>query len=95
MAVSADANSVTDVPTSRIVGPFGLAIWGSAAAACGGKPPYKFKKVGALPKGLKLTSSGTLFGVAVKAGTYTIGVAVKDHAKPKNALAKTFTLTVN
>jgi hypothetical protein len=49
--------------------------YGSQLQATGGATPYKWKRIGTLPKGLKLTSSGLLHGTPklkhVSPGTYT------------------------
>lgn len=53
--------------------------------ASGIDPPFKWKKLGTLPKGLKLSKTGLLHGTIkpgkVAAATYTIGVQVKDAKK--------------
>jgi len=58
------------------------AISGSAyhaeVEATGGVPPYTFKKIGVLPKGLKLSDEGLFHGKAKKAGTTVFLVRVTD-----------------
>jgi hypothetical protein len=66
--------------------------------ASGGIAPLKWSKTGAMPKGLKLSSSGLISGtVSSKAtpGNYSLTIKVKDSDKPKQTAAATFTLTVN
>ena len=64
-------------------------------AACGGVPPYKWKKVGALPKGLKLSKTGVISGTPsakkVAPGSHSVGVKVTDSKKH----SATATLTLN
>jgi Putative Ig domain/FG-GAP repeat len=64
--------------------------------ACGGAPPYKWKNVGALPKGLKLTKTGVISGTPkpkLAAASYAVGVKVAD-SKKQSARA-TLALTIN
>jgi hypothetical protein len=68
-------------------------------AATGGVTPLKWKKVGKLPKGLKLSKAGVLSGTVsaskVAPGTYTVNVKVTDSTKPKAQTATaSLTLTV-
>jgi hypothetical protein len=57
--------------------------------AAGGTAPYKWKKLGALPAGLKLSAAGVLSGTVksskVLPGTYDIPVEVTDSSRPKSA----------
>ena len=65
--------------------------------ASGGTGAYKWKKVGKLPKGLKLTKAGVIEGtpsMKLARGTYPVNVQVLDSAKPKHTAARDFTLTV-
>ena len=60
----------------------------------------KWKKVGALPKGLKLSASGVLAGTViaknVPAGLYSVTVSVKDSTKKVHETAtKTFQLQID
>ncbi len=64
-------------------------------SGCGGTPPYKFKKIGKLPKGLRLSHSGVISGTPVKPGSATFTVRVTDKAKPKHSVTQSFSLTVN
>jgi hypothetical protein len=61
--------------------------------AAGGTPPYKWKRVGALPKKIKLSKSGALSGIPSAPGSYPITARVIDSKKV--ASTATFTLTVN
>ena len=49
---------------------------------------------GALPPGIKLSTTGQLSGKATTTGTYTFGVAVTDRSKPVRTGTATITLTV-
>ena len=64
-------------------------------AASGEKPPFKWKKLAPLPKGLKLSKAGVLSGTMktskVTAGPHTLSFEVKDAAKRE----KTVTLSLN
>ena len=65
--------------------------------AWGGKTPYTWKKVGKLPKGLKLSKTGVLSGTLNKRlaeGNYSVTVKVTDSSRPKTTATATFTLTV-
>jgi hypothetical protein len=71
--------------------------YSKALSACGGTAPYKWKKVGKLPKGLKLNpKSGVISGTPKKStGRFGFSVQVSDKAKPKHAAARAFTVTVS
>jgi hypothetical protein len=65
--------------------------------ASGGTAPYKWKKVGKLPKGLKLTHAGVIQGVPstkLAPRSYRVGVQVSDSEKPKQSASGTLALTV-
>jgi hypothetical protein len=68
-------------------------------AACSGIPPYKWKKVGKLPKGLKLGKTGAITGTPstkLAPGSYPVGVSVSDSKKKgKDSATTTLTLKVN
>jgi uncharacterized repeat protein (TIGR01451 family) len=69
-------------------------------AAAGGPGPDKWKKVGMLPKGMSLSSTGVLSGTAPAiAGGYPITVSVTDAKSGKPAhnttVQQTYTLTVD
>jgi hypothetical protein len=62
----------------------------------GGIGPYRWKKLSALPKGLKLSSAGVLSGkptLKAAPGTYSINVQVID-ATPKHHLESRATLSL-
>lgn len=51
----------------------------------GGKKPYTFGALSALPPGLRLArTTGVVTGTPTKAGTYTFPVVVNDSAKPSH-----------
>lgn len=63
--------------------------------AVGGKATLKWTiSSGALPAGMKLSTSGTLFGTPKVAGSYTFTVTVTDASSPPNSSSETVTLTV-
>jgi hypothetical protein len=74
------------------------ALYGLQINVADGVPPYKFGKIGKLPKGLKLTKTGILYGIPslkIAAGDYTITIKVKDAAKkPTEIITTTYTLTI-
>jgi hypothetical protein len=63
---------------------------------CGGVAPYKWGKVGRLPKGLKLSSAtGVISGpTGMETGTFMFTVRLTDKAKPKGLTTKVFSITV-
>jgi hypothetical protein len=67
--------------------------------ADGGTGPYKWKKIGTLPKGLKLSSGGLLSGTPnakLVAGPYSIGVEVTvKEGKTTITVARTLTLQIS
>jgi hypothetical protein len=66
-------------------------------SAFGGKEPDKWKKLGKLPKGLKLSKTGLLSGtpsVKLTAGEYTIEVSVSDSSKPKQSATRELVLEI-
>jgi len=73
--------------------------YGQQLAATGGTLPYKWKKLAALPKGLKLNSSGLLSGTpSLKnaPGTYQISVQVTDAtAKPHQVATATLSFALS
>jgi IPT/TIG domain len=71
------------------------APYSAQLAVCGGAPPYKWKKVGKLPKGMKLSKTGVLTWMpkaALETSSYPIGVAVSDSARPKESATAAFEL---
>ncbi len=67
--------------------------------AVGGTEPYKWAKVGPLPKKLKLSKTGLLTGIPstkLAPGNYPVTVKVTDHAKkPKHTATATFMLEIS
>ena len=68
--------------------------YSTTLTGCGGTRPYKFKKIGKLPGGLKLSSTGVISGVAKRLGTFSFSVRMTDKARPKHITTKTFSITV-
>jgi hypothetical protein len=67
--------------------------------ATGGTTPYKWKKVTAPPKGLKVSATGVISGTISaktgKAGTYSFSVEASDSTKKvKNTATVTLSITV-
>ena len=65
--------------------------------ASGGQTPYKWKKSGKLPKGLKLSKTGVLAGTPsakLTPGSYPVTVEVTYKSKPKPTAKATLTLQV-
>ena len=84
------------IPTLSLPAAIRGATYTATLTGCGGKAPYKFTKVGSLPKGLKLLPTGAITGTPKKkATTTTFGVKLTDRARPKHTVTKTFTITVN
>jgi hypothetical protein len=73
--------------------------YSASLQAEGGSPPYKWKKLGALPKGLKLSKTGSITGTPstkIAAGSYSISVQVTDSAKKgKHSASATLTLKLS
>jgi hypothetical protein len=68
--------------------------------ATGGTTPYKWKKLTAPPKGLKVSSAGVISGTISaktgKAGTYSFSVEASDSTKKtKKTATVTLSITVN
>lgn len=66
-------------------------------AACNGIPPYKWKKIGKLPNGLKLSKTGVLSGTPsakkLAPGSYAFNVQVSDSNKGKTATTISLRIT--
>ncbi len=65
---------------------------------CGGTSPYRWKKSGLLPRGLRLSKFGVLSGTPsskLTPGSYPVGVKVVDSEKPKHSASAILTLQVN
>ena len=63
----------------------------------GGKKPYAFKAVTALPAGLSLnTKTGAVTGKPAKKGSYTFTVTINDSTKPAhNVLTVLIHITIS
>lgn len=75
------------------------AAYSTQLVASGGSPPYKWKKVGKLPKGLKLSKEGVLAGTPsskLAPGSYQVSVVATDSTKKlKRAGTASLTLEIN
>jgi large repetitive protein len=66
----------------------------TALSASGGTPPFPWKKLTALPRGLGLRPRlGTISGKPRTPGRYSITIQLFDRARPKDIATKTFTIT--
>ena len=95
LTVGALQITTTSLPDVTLGTPYSYQL-----ASAGGLPPVKWKKVGTLPKGLKLSSSGLLSGTVlakkVPAGPYSVTVTVSDSTKKAHETAtKTFSLQID
>jgi hypothetical protein len=73
-----------EVATTKLPAATRGAAYSAQLAGAGGKAPYSWKKLGKLPKGLKLTKSGVIQGTPsakLAPGTYPVRVVVKDATK--------------
>lgn len=70
--------------------------YSATIAVTGGKKPYAFAAITALPPGLKLTrSTGVISGRPVKAGSYTVMVTITDSARPvRNTVTVPIKITI-
>ncbi|MDX2039919.1 MAG: putative Ig domain-containing protein [Acidobacteriota bacterium] len=81
--------TTTSLPTPQL-GSF----YSQTVSATGGTPPYTWSvSAGALPSGLNLSTSGTISGTPVQAGTFTFTLMVRDAANATST--RSFTLQVN
>jgi len=75
------------------------APYGYDLSASGGTPPYRWKRVVDLPKGLKLSATGLLSGrvsTKVVPGDYQISVRVTDSTKrSKKTASADLTLSIS
>ncbi len=87
------------IETETLPGAVRGSAFSAQLVATEGKTPYKWKKVGKLPKGLKLSKTGLLSGIPsakkLAPGAYPIGVEVKDASKPKQTATATLTLNIS
>jgi hypothetical protein len=84
--------TTTALPGGTVAQPYSATL-----SAVGGNLPYTWKKIGSLPKGLKLNkSSGVISGTPKKAGTSTFTIEVLDHkvGKPKTQNTATTVLSI-
>jgi hypothetical protein len=68
-------------------------------AAAGGQAPFRFKRGSKLPRGLRLSPGGAIFGVPTQGGTYSLVVNAETstaglRVKVKRLASKSFTLTI-
>jgi large repetitive protein len=71
--------------------------YSTSLTGLGGTAPYKWRKIGKLPKGLKLTAkTGRISGTPKVRGTFSLTVQIKDSAKvkPKHLGTKTISITI-
>jgi streptogramin lyase len=69
--------------------------YSTTLTSAGGTAPYLWRRVGKLPKGLKLSAStGVLSGVPKERCSAAFAVKVRDGAKPKRQTTAWFALTV-
>jgi len=74
--------------------------YSATLSAVGGNLPYAWKRIGSLPKGLKLSKSGVISGIpTTKAVTTSFTIEVLDHkvGKPKtqNTAMAAFTIVIS
>jgi hypothetical protein len=85
------------VVTSTLPGATRGMPYSAPLAAEGGVQPYKWKKAGPLPKGLKVSKTGMLAGTPstkLAPGSYPVAVKVTDSEKPKQSATATLTLKI-
>lgn len=63
-------------------------------AARGGTTPYTWAHTGSLPLGIKMKGD-VISGTALKSGSFSIVVKVRDSSKPETTASQSLTLTVN
>ena len=89
------------VTTSSLPNATHGAAYSVQLGATGGATPYKWKKVGTLPKGLKLSSGGLLSGTPKTrdvAKTYSVTVKATTHKSrghPSQTAAATLSLVLS
>ena len=99
-AASGSSFYITTTSLPPISGAIGSNYYAVQLHATGGITPYKWKLIGGLlPKGIKLTSSGSLIGIPsprATSGLYSFAVQVTDHGPKKDGgkQIKTQALTV-
>ena len=92
-APGALAVSTASLPAGHLGTPYSVQL-----TASGGTAPYRWTRVGKLPRGLKWGGGlrGTITGTPKKStGTFTFQVRVKDSTKPKGTALKTLSIVVS
>ena len=91
-APGALAVSTASLPAAHLGTPYSVQL-----TASGGSAPYRWTKVGKLPRGLKFGGGrrGTITGTPTKVGTSAFQVRVKDSTKPKGTAIKTLSIAVS
>ncbi|MCZ4497736.1 MAG: Ig family protein [Marmoricola sp.] len=93
-AVTIVVDPMTVIPQSLPNGKLGTS-YKATVKANGGKAALAWTvAAGALPAGLKLSSTGALSGKPTTAGTFAFTVQVTDGTTPKNSATRTFSITV-
>ncbi len=84
--------TATALPAGRI----GVA-YAKALVGTGGTKPYRWKRIGKLPRGLKLAAkTGVISGTPkAKAVTSILQIQLIDKTKPKASVTKTFVLPIS
>jgi hypothetical protein len=78
------------LPAGRLGTPYSRTLIGA-----GGTLPYKWKKIGKLPKGLKLNAkSGLVSGTPKRLGVSSFTVQLSDRSKPKQIVTRQFSIAV-
>jgi hypothetical protein len=84
------------IPTTSLPFAFVNQHYSATLSGCGGTAPYRFKKVGRLPRGLTLSRAGVLSGTPSSTGTFSFHVKLTDSTRPKrlrHTTTKTFSIT--
>jgi lysophospholipase L1-like esterase len=69
--------------------------YSATVAATGGTAPWRWKRIGKLPLGVKSTvKTGRFSGTPKQAGTFSFQIQVRDNATPAMTATKTFSITV-
>ncbi len=65
-------------------------------AATGGTAPYRWKKIGKLPRGLRLkAATGVISGTPKRlVGTFSFQIQVRDKGRPKSIATRSFSITI-
>jgi hypothetical protein len=92
--VSAFGITTTSIPPGMVGLPYSYRL-----GAAGGTAPYRWKKTAALPKGIKLSSTGLISGTPnarkVPPGSYSVSVRVKDStSRNRQTATAIFTLVL-